>query len=109
MGERRLRRDSSSVEETLRRLRTQKRDAGSAVLTPGYPFTPVAFLVLVVLLLVILGLHRARETVMGIAVVLAGVPVYEVFRRRVTAGKPRERDKGGASAIEDSRTAAEEV
>jgi basic amino acid/polyamine antiporter, APA family len=90
-------------------FRRQKRIAGSAILTPGYPFTPVAFLVLVILLLVILGVHRAHETMVGIGVVLAGVPAFEVFRRKMTARGDTKRDDGGASAVEGSPTATEEA
>jgi basic amino acid/polyamine antiporter, APA family len=64
-------------------LRTRGQDAGSAILTPAYPLTPLAFLALVGMLLVILALHSARETVLGIAVVSTGVPVYEFFRHKL--------------------------
>jgi basic amino acid/polyamine antiporter, APA family len=63
-------------------LRSRDQDAGSAVLTPGYPLTPLAFLALVAALLVLIAAHSPRETLLGTAVVLAGLPVYAVFRRR---------------------------
>jgi APA family basic amino acid/polyamine antiporter len=63
-------------------MRNKSRDHGAAVLTPGYPVTPIAFLTFIVLTLVVLGMHAPRESALGIVVVLAGVPVYEVFQRR---------------------------
>jgi APA family basic amino acid/polyamine antiporter len=50
--------------------------------TPGYPFTPVAFLATVLLLLLLLAVHTPREAALGSAVVLAGVPVYHMFKSR---------------------------
>ncbi|HEV3468626.1 MAG TPA: amino acid permease [Pyrinomonadaceae bacterium] len=51
-------------------------------LTPGYPVPPLVFLALVALLLVLLGAGRPRESLLGVAVVAAGLPVYFlVFRR----------------------------
>ena len=64
-------------------LRKGRQDAGSAILAPGYPFTPLAFLVLVGILLMLIIAHSPRETLLGVAVVLAGLPVYAVFRRQL--------------------------
>lgn len=55
------------------------------ILTPGYPATPAAFLLLVVLLLILMAIRSPRETLLGAAVVLAGLPVYAVMNRRVPA------------------------
>ncbi len=63
----------------LFRLRGRGGDA-AAVLTPGYPFTPLAFLTLVALLLVTVAAHSPRESALGIVVVLAGIPAYALFR-----------------------------
>ena len=56
-----------------------------AILAAGYPFTPLAFLALVVMLMLAVMAHSPRETLLGIAVVLAGIPVYELFRWRTAA------------------------
>lgn len=64
-------------------LRPRHQAAESVVLTPGYPVTPVIFLVLVALMLVLVGAHSPRGALLGVLVVLAGLPVYEVFRRRM--------------------------
>jgi APA family basic amino acid/polyamine antiporter len=57
-------------------------DGKTAILAPGYPFTPVVYLVFIVLTLVVLALHAPRESALGVVVVLAGVPVYQVFQRK---------------------------
>jgi basic amino acid/polyamine antiporter, APA family len=63
-------------------LRPRHKAAESVVLTPGYPFTPIAFLVLVAVTLVLVGARSPRGALLGLLVVSAGLPVYEVFRRR---------------------------
>ena len=57
----------------------------SVILTPGYPFTPLIFLVLVALMLVLVGARSPRGALLGVIVVLAGLPVYEIFRRRLSS------------------------
>jgi APA family basic amino acid/polyamine antiporter len=57
--------------------------AVSAFMTPGYPVTPLVFLSLVAVLLVLLAVRNPREALIGSIVVLAGVPVYGVFRPKV--------------------------
>lgn len=54
--------------------------ASDVVLTWGYPATPVVFLLLVFLLLGLLLVHGLREPLLGVVVVLAGWPVYEIVR-----------------------------
>jgi APA family basic amino acid/polyamine antiporter len=55
-------------------------------LTPGYPFTPILFLLLVTLVLFLLGSNNPRQAFLGVGVVALGIPVYYVvFRRRHAA------------------------
>ena len=52
-------------------------------LTPGYPVTPIVFLVLLLLMLFLLGAGQPKQAFLGCAVVLMGVPVYYlIFKRR---------------------------
>jgi APA family basic amino acid/polyamine antiporter len=52
-------------------------------LTPGYPVTPILFLLMVVCLLVLLGSNNPKQSLLGVAVVALGIPVYYLlFRRR---------------------------
>jgi APA family basic amino acid/polyamine antiporter len=51
--------------------------------TPGYPLTPIVFLALIVLLLVLIGGNNPKQAFLGVAVVLLGLPFYLlVFRSR---------------------------
>jgi APA family basic amino acid/polyamine antiporter len=57
-------------------------------LTPGYPVTPIIFLALIVLLLVLLGGTNPKQAFLGVAVVSLGLPFYLlVFRRRRSIAK----------------------
>jgi basic amino acid/polyamine antiporter, APA family len=58
-----------------------------AFLAPIYPLPPIVFLLLILLLLVLLAGHSPREALLGTTVVLAGVPVYWMFRRKLS-GSP---------------------
>jgi APA family basic amino acid/polyamine antiporter len=49
----------------------------------GYPFTPLLFLALITLLLVLLAAHNPTQAFLGVGVVALGVPVYHLlFRHR---------------------------
>jgi APA family basic amino acid/polyamine antiporter len=67
-------------------LRSRQQAEKSVILTPGYPITPVVFLVLVALMLVLVAGRSPRGALLGVLVVLAGLPVYEVFRRSLASG-----------------------
>ena len=59
-------------------------------LTPGYPVTPIVFLVLIVLLLALLGGNNPKQAALGVAVVSLGLPFYLlVFRRKRLLEKGR--------------------
>jgi APA family basic amino acid/polyamine antiporter len=53
--------------------------------TPGYPLTPIIFLSLIVLLLVLLGSDKPRQAFLGLGVVALGLPVYYFLVRRQDA------------------------
>jgi basic amino acid/polyamine antiporter, APA family len=73
----------------LRRSSTRN-EAG--YLTPGYPLTPIVFLALIVLLLVLLGGNNPKQAFLGVAVVSLGLPFYLfVFRHKRFPGKVGER------------------
>jgi APA family basic amino acid/polyamine antiporter len=53
----------------------------------GYPFTPLLFLALITLLLVLLAAHNPKQAVLGAFVVALGVPVYHLlFRKKLSDG-----------------------
>jgi APA family basic amino acid/polyamine antiporter len=49
--------------------------------TPGYPLTPILFLLLIGLLLFLLGGHNPKQAIMGVGVVALGLPVYYLLFR----------------------------
>ncbi|HSD46390.1 MAG TPA: amino acid permease [Pyrinomonadaceae bacterium] len=52
-------------------------------LTPGYPVTPIVFIALIVLLLLLIGGDNPKQALLGVAVVSLGLPFYLlVFRPR---------------------------
>ncbi len=58
------------------------RIGASGYLTPGYPVTPVIFLLMLVFMLVLLAAGSPKEAFLGVLVVLLGLPVYWfVFRK----------------------------
>jgi APA family basic amino acid/polyamine antiporter len=57
-------------------LRRRPQQSENVILTPGYPATPFAFLLLIAIMLALIALHSPREAVLGSVVVLAGWPVY---------------------------------
>lgn len=50
--------------------------------TPGYPFTPIIFLLLIALLLCLLATNRPQQAGLGVAVVALGLPVYYLLFRQ---------------------------
>jgi basic amino acid/polyamine antiporter, APA family len=61
-------------------IRRKPRQTETIIPTLGYPFTPIAFLALVVIMLVLLATRSPREAALGCAVVLAGWPVFSWIR-----------------------------
>jgi APA family basic amino acid/polyamine antiporter len=55
---------------------------GIAFRTPGYPVTPVIFLLLIGLLLFLLAGHNPKQAMMGVGVVAMGLPVYYLLFSR---------------------------
>jgi APA family basic amino acid/polyamine antiporter len=64
----------------LFRLRGRN-DPTPAYLTPGFPLTPIIFLLLVTVLLVLLAGNNPRQALLGSVVTLAGLPVYYLLFR----------------------------
>lgn len=67
--------------------------------TPGYPVSPVIFVALIVVLLLLLIPNRPREALIGIGIVLLGIPVsaHVVKRAGVSAETDAELTAGIAS------------
>ena len=56
--------------------------------TPGYPLTPIFFLLVTAVVLMLIAAQNPLQTALGIAVVLLGLPVYYIVfaRRKLTNG-----------------------
>ena len=66
-------------------LRRRERDA---IQVPGYPLTPLLFLSLVAVLLVLLARHDPLQAALGVGIVALGAPVYFVaFRGHMTRNR----------------------
>jgi APA family basic amino acid/polyamine antiporter len=55
---------------------------GESYRAPGYPVTPLVFLGLVVVLLVLLAGSNPTEAILGVAIVALGLPVYQWVVRK---------------------------
>jgi len=64
-------------------VRSRAEGGGPLFMTPMYPVPLAMFLILMSLLLVLLGLHSPRQAALGSVVVLAGLPVYALFRKKL--------------------------
>lgn len=62
-------------------LRRKRPDAPRPYRAFGYPVVPALYLVITTLILVVLLLYRTQTTWPGLAIVLAGIPVYLVWSR----------------------------
>lgn len=67
----------------------RKQSGDQSYRTPAYPFTPIVFLLLVGLLLVLLGSNNPKQSFLGVGVVLLGVPVYYLLFRGGSAKQQR--------------------
>ena len=66
----------------------RRREGTDRYRLPGYPVTPLLFLILVAILLVLLGGHDPKQAALGVGVVALGVPVYLfAFRRKLTRNR----------------------
>jgi len=66
-------------------FRLERSGASAAdYLTPGYPVTPIVFLALLVLMLVLLAVGQPKQSFLGVGVVMLGIPIYLLYFRTRT-------------------------
>ncbi len=66
-------------------LRRKHADVELTYRAYGYPLTPVIFLGLITVLLIMLLGHNIKQALLGVAVVALGLPIYQLlFRKRAT-------------------------
>jgi APA family basic amino acid/polyamine antiporter len=66
--------------------RSRHQEAGATILAPAYPWTPCAFLLMVLVLLVMILMRNPAQALLGLAMVATGLPVYEVLSRTTARG-----------------------
>jgi len=62
-------------------LRRRREPLNEAVAAAGYPLTPLGYLLLTAITLVLLATHSPREALLGSLVTLAGLPVFEWMKK----------------------------
>lgn len=66
----------------------RRRGSATTYRTPGYPLTPLFFLLIITALLFLLASNNPKQAFLGVGVVLLGVPVYHLlFRKKSVGGK----------------------
>ena len=66
----------------------RRREGAERYRIPGYPVTPLLFLILVAVLLLLLGAHDPKQAALGVGVVALGMPVYLfAFRHKLTRNR----------------------
>lgn len=70
----------------------RKNAKGVTYVTPGYPLTPIMFLLPTAILLILLGGNNPMQALAGVAVVLSGLPVYHFAFRERRSLKNTQRD-----------------
>jgi basic amino acid/polyamine antiporter, APA family len=83
------------VAVALFRLRRKEPDLNRPYRVWGYPWTPAMFLLAAIALTVNLWLVRPVRSSIGLLVILAGVPFYSVWRRRVGNRSDLHEDQSG--------------
>ena len=68
--------------------------------TPGYPATPIVFVVLMVLLLFIMAASNPRQALIGIAVVALGALIYPWVARKSQPGNLEQPTKAPVASPE---------
>ena len=63
-------------------IRRRQPHAETYILAAGYPFTPAFYLFIVAVLLGLMLMHSWLQSLVGVVVVLAGLPIYILLERR---------------------------
>jgi APA family basic amino acid/polyamine antiporter len=64
-------------------LRLRRPDLDRPYRTIGYPFVPVLFILAAIVLLITTAIERPRESLMGIALIVLGLPFYYYWKKHI--------------------------
>jgi APA family basic amino acid/polyamine antiporter len=84
-------------------FRIRRRAQATSYSTWGYPVTPMLFLVLVAVMLLLLAGHNPLQAALGVGIVALGVPVYLIAFRRPTTSTTL--DAVGSDDLDSDRSA----
>ena len=70
-------------------LRIKRPDAVRPFRVPGYPVTPLLFVLAACVIVINTIVSQPKQAAIGIAVVLAGAPAYLIWKRRLSASAPQ--------------------
>lgn len=65
-------------------LRWRRPDLPRPYRTIGYPFVPVLFILAAIVLLITTAIERPRESLMGIGVIVLGLPFYFYWKKQIS-------------------------
>ena len=65
-------------------LRWRRPDLHRPYRTIGYPFVPVLFILAAIVLLITTAIERPRESLMGIGVIVLGLPFYFYWKKQIS-------------------------
>ncbi len=74
----------------------RRRPTSGTFRVPGYPLTPAIFLMMVVFLLVLIGGNNPGQALLGVGVMLLGIPVYYLLRKGRNNGLDTDSTSGGS-------------
>jgi APA family basic amino acid/polyamine antiporter len=72
----------------------RRREGASSFTVPGYPATPLLFLLFLALVVAAIAVSRPLQAAAGFALTAAGLPAYEIFRKRRPPGLTARADRG---------------
>lgn len=64
-------------------------DAARPYRVPGYPWTPLIFIAVIAIFVVVIVIARPAQAAAGTGLVLAGVPAFLIWRKRRVAAEPQ--------------------
>ncbi|HKD17811.1 MAG TPA: amino acid permease [Thermoanaerobaculia bacterium] len=79
----------------------RRKEPAAAFAVPGYPVTPVLFLLFLGFVIAAIAFSRPLQTAAGFALTAAGLPVYEILRSRRNRGEETPRRGHGPDEVRD--------